>query len=137
MKTAWQARGVLVVGLLTIALAASGESLTREGTSAAAADLAARLSASPPVSTWLTDGTKESSFQADVNRMAYLSSLLAAELSKGKPREETIAIYRDLRGVGLRILSRSRATGEQLPATDVEAYEQLMSKLEAYYGPIR
>ena len=129
----------VVIASLAVALAsgsAPGEPLARE-VSAAAADLASRLSTSPPASTWVADPTKESSFQADVNRMAYLSSLLAGELSSGKGREETRSIYRDLRGVGLRILSRSRATGTELPKAEVEAYEQLMSKLEAWYGPIR
>ena len=102
-----------------------------------ASDLAARLSSAPNTSAWVSDATKQAAFQADVNRLAYLSSLLAGELASGKGREETAGIYRDLRSVGLRILTRSRASGIELPKADVAAYEQLMSKLEAYYGPVR
>jgi hypothetical protein len=67
--------------------------------------------------------------------MAYLSTLLAGELANGKGKDETRGIYGQLRTVGLRILTRSKATGQKLPDSEVKAYEDLMSKLEAWYGP--
>jgi hypothetical protein len=139
MKVAWRHGGALLVVLLAMAIApglATAETTSRDAGSAAE-DLASRLSVSPPTSTWLADASKESSFQADVNRMAYLAAHLAAELERGKQRDATLGLYRELRSVGIRILRRSRATGEQLPAADVAAYEQLMAKLEDFYGPVQ
>jgi hypothetical protein len=132
MKAAWVQAAV--VGALVLASAPGTSEMSNAEAASAASELAARLGTSPPVSAWVSADSKESGFQADVNRMAFLSAMLAAELSKGESPIETAGIYRDLRDVGIRILARSRTSGERLPPGDVEAYEQLMSKLEAFYG---
>jgi len=129
---------ILVVSFLAIFLGAGSATVGVSPDTAArssAADLASRLSASPPTSSWVSDASKSSAYQADVNQMAYLSTLLAGELANGKGKDETRGIYGQLRTVGLRILTRSKATGQKLPDSEVKAYEDLMSKLEAWYGP--
>ena len=138
MRFRRQVRSVLVLAIAANVLPSGSASAgaTAGEVKSAAQDLAARLSASPPAASWVADDSQESAFQADVNRMAYLSSHLAAQLESGKGREETAGLYRELRSVGIRILRRSRATGEQLPAADVAAYEQLIARLESWYGPV-
>jgi hypothetical protein len=138
--------GVVTTWLLQLALtstlviAVTGQAMADVSSApvvGAAQDLASRLSASPPVDTWVSDESRRTGFQADVNQMLFLSSLLAAELSNGKSRDQTRTIYHQLQQVGVRILTRSRAAGERLPPGEIEAYEALMSQLQAYYGPVR
>jgi len=133
MKIGWL-RSAIVAGVLILAALPGAGETSRVEAASAASELASRLGASPPVSAWVGDASKETSYQADVNRMTYLSSMLAAELSKGMGPVETASLYRDLRSTGIRILTRSRTSGEKLPAGDVQAFERLMSTLEAFYA---
>lgn len=137
MKWMWRVDGVvcaLVVGMTIVQSTAMRAKSLPGPVIEAAKQLASLLGASPPVAAGGADAEAQTRLQSDVNRMAYLASLLAGELASGKGREQTASIYSELERVGLRVRAQSRAAGVQPSPEDAKTYERLMQTLQAWYS---
>jgi hypothetical protein len=140
MSRQWRIDGVLRSCSCAFAIALVAAAQTRaESLPApvieASKQLASLLGASTPVAIWSGDPDSRVRFEADVNRMAYLASVLAGELASGKGRDKTAPVYAQLQQLSLRVRAQSRANGHQLPEAEAKTYARLMQTLQAYYDP--
>jgi hypothetical protein len=62
-----------------------------------------------------------------------VADLLDTEISDGKTKKETVALYQELRRIRLDVLELVKSGKVQLPQEAIASFEQLLGDLGRYY----